>query len=166
MMKRMDTRMLVVCLLLFGGAACAKDADKEQAIRDRVNEFTTAWNKHDAAALAAMWTKDGDLIDSAGRVARGQEQVGQMLKEKHATTMKDSTFSLLSIEMIRFLKSDIAVVDWRDVISGMRTQKGELVLPQKQMVTVVMALKQGKWMFAALRAGAFEPVPTSPEKQN
>ncbi len=164
-MSKTNIPVFLAFVLLLAGATCAKDADKEQAIRERVNEFTAAWNKHDAPALAAMWTKDGDLIDSAGRVARGQEQVRQMLEEKHATTMKDSTFSLLSIEKIRFLKSDIAVVDWRDVISGMRAQKGELLLPQKQMVTVVMALKQGKWMFAAIRAGAFEQVPTAPEKQ-
>ena len=47
----------------------------EGEIRKTIEVFIAAYNKGDAAAIAATFTQDGELVDPSGTITRGREQV-------------------------------------------------------------------------------------------
>jgi uncharacterized protein (TIGR02246 family) len=56
--------------------ADAKDESPETAaVRKTAEEFTQAFNKGDAKALAAFWTKDGEYVGPDGETLRGREAI-------------------------------------------------------------------------------------------
>ena len=44
-------------------------------IRAGSEVFVTAFNKHDAKAVAALWTEDGEYIDDTGRTIAGRDAI-------------------------------------------------------------------------------------------
>src|SRR6266542_1427612 len=89
----------------------------EQAIRNVVTQFVAAWNRNDAKALAGHFTTDGDLINPAGRIARGRSEVEKLFTDEQTTRFKGTRFSLPQ-KHLRFLKPDIAVADHEFEITG------------------------------------------------
>ena len=47
---------------------------REAAIRASADAFTTAFNRGDAEAVAALWTPDGEIFDDAGQRFNGRSQ--------------------------------------------------------------------------------------------
>ncbi len=47
----------------------------EAAIRASADAFTTAFDRGDAAVVAALWTSDGEYIDDAGRRFSGRAEI-------------------------------------------------------------------------------------------
>ena len=62
--------------------ARARAAD-EQPIKDRLEEFQSAWNKDDTTAMAAVWAEDGSLINPVGASAQGREEIEKMFVKEH-----------------------------------------------------------------------------------
>src|SRR5262245_57456980 len=62
------------------GEADGRQADRE-AIRATVREFTVAFNRGDAAAVAAQWTDQGEYHDDGGTSLRGREAIEQAYRE-------------------------------------------------------------------------------------
>jgi ketosteroid isomerase-like protein len=67
------TTFVTALILTASNAALAAPAKEsnEDAVKTRVAEFTTAFNKADAKVLAAMFTDDATLINPAGKTAKG-----------------------------------------------------------------------------------------------
>jgi uncharacterized protein (TIGR02246 family) len=65
-------------VLLAGPAMRAEEkADPKvaEALKARAEEFTKAFDKGDAKALAAFWTEDGDYVDQAGHTLKGRKAI-------------------------------------------------------------------------------------------
>ena len=121
----------------------------EQAIRNLTTELTTAWNRNDANALAALYAQDADLIDPSGRVARGRTEVEKLVKEAHGGPLKGTRISLPKTH-VRFLKPDIAIADYDFEIANMRGADGKQAT-LKGIVTCVLQKTGEKWQIAADR---------------
>lgn len=121
----------------------------EQEIQNRIEEFVTAWNKHDPRAMSVVYAEDGDLINPFGRVAKSRADIEVMLREEHAAGLKDSRFSLKS-EGMRFLTSDIAVTDHAFEVTGARDPSGK-ELNLSGHLTQVHKRHDNKWEVAASR---------------
>ncbi|MFZ5833308.1 MAG: YybH family protein [Planctomycetota bacterium] len=52
-------------------------ASELSAIRAASQAFADAFNKHDAEAVAAHWTKEGDYVDESGRRFAGRDAIQQ-----------------------------------------------------------------------------------------
>ena len=74
-------------------AVLAASPKEETAVRDHCASFVTAWNKHDAKAMAATWANDGSLINPFGRLASGRAEVEKLLSEEHKTVMAGTTYT-------------------------------------------------------------------------
>jgi uncharacterized protein (TIGR02246 family) len=133
-------------------AACAAQpgsqerAGDEAAIRAQLAAMEAAWNERDAAALAALYTADGDAIlllnpqRMAGQNAiRGAAEAGSFFPLAGTPDRRIS----LDVEGIRFISSDVAIAD-----ATARFLAGE---PAQTRPTYVMVRRDGTWRIAALR---------------
>src|SRR5262249_27462542 len=71
-----------------GYPACRARADQpkrnpeaEAGIQKTAEAFVTAFQKGDAAGVAAFWTPDGDYVDVAGRHLKGREAIEKAFQE-------------------------------------------------------------------------------------
>lgn len=115
-----------------------------------VHEFSKAWNKHDAKALAALFAPDGDLINPGGRPASGKAEIEQFFGEEHTGYLKDSQMNV-SIRRVRQLRPDIAIVTVDMAMTGVRGP-GSNELSSGDIITTFVVEKQGDaWRIVTIR---------------
>ncbi len=111
---RAGSHFIAVLLMLGCAAAVAQEAQpaakispEETAIRAAIASYADAFNKHDAAALAAHWSADGEFITPAGKTITGRADL-----EKDFTAYfeeaKDAKLTL-GEPTIQFLSPAVAV---------------------------------------------------------
>ncbi|HEY2587170.1 MAG TPA: SgcJ/EcaC family oxidoreductase [Tepidisphaeraceae bacterium] len=120
----------------------------EAAIKQRVKEFDATWATHDAKAIAAYYTIDGNIVTPDGNDLAGRDGIEQSLTDAFNGHLKDSTLTT-TVEKVRLIKPDVAIVD-----SGaeMKTPDGE---PEKLHLVSVLVKTDGKWLTATTRAIAY-----------
>jgi len=121
----------------------------EEAIRQQVDEFVKAWNKHDAKALALLYADDADVINPNGRVARSRKEIETLFRDEHASVFKDSRMALRPAG-IRLLSPDIAVGDYEFEVTGARDMAGRPTTLQGHL-TDVFKRQGNSWMVAVSR---------------
>jgi uncharacterized protein (TIGR02246 family) len=160
--KRPVMKKLLLLSALFAfiatPAARADHAKEDAAIHTRHDEWCAAWNKHDAKLMAGFFVADGDLINPFGRHAKGMAEVEKLFTEEQGGPMAGTTYSG-TIENIRYLDDDVAIVDVAAEITGMKNPDGSAAQPFKHHVTWIAEKKHGKWMALGARAFVFVPAP-------
>jgi uncharacterized protein (TIGR02246 family) len=148
--------VLAACTPLVLAAASSDEA----AVREHCAQFVTAWNHHDAKAMAANWAEDGNLINPFGRLATGRAEIEKLFVEEHAAVMKGTTYATPNIT-VDFVTPTVAVTDWTSEVTGMHDDKGNALPVFKHHVVAVMVKKDGHWLSAAVRAFADLPPPAA-----
>lgn len=160
-------KRLVLLPVLFGlialPTARADQKEEDAAIHKRNNEWIAAWNQHDAKLLASFWTADGDLINPWGRHATGPAEIEKLFTDEHTGTgsLVGSTYTG-TIENIRYLGKNVAVVDVAGEVHMAKAADGTEPPPFKHHVTWVAEKQHGKWMAVATRACAPASKPGAP----
>jgi uncharacterized protein (TIGR02246 family) len=133
-----------LCLLLSTAAPClAQSRPKDAAaIRNRVAAYEAAVNNHDGREIAALFTPDGDFVFFDSPRIEGRDSIGKAQGEAVSGWPSTRKFTL-EVTNIRFLGSDVAIVE-----TLARFSEGEMT---SNRGTVVMARRNGKWFWAALR---------------
>jgi uncharacterized protein (TIGR02246 family) len=166
----MITRTIVTlaALALFAAFAAATAPapapdDDIAAIKKNTAAFQTAWNKHDAKALAAFWAKDGDLIDPWGVTSVGRDAVEKFFAEQHTGSGKlaKSTYDNKA-DAVRLITPDVALEDWQVALTGLSDPEGKPLGPQFHRVVIVSKKEAGQWRIAAARPGL--PTDAAPAK--
>jgi hypothetical protein len=109
--------------LLFAVALSAP-MDAHRHVPDEVyRAFASAWGKHDAEAMAALWVKDGELFYPftlpSARLVSEQTQVRALLQEAHNGTMSESAYEPdYKSFRTRPLGDDFILVNFDASISG------------------------------------------------
>jgi len=85
-------------------ATISKDED---AIRKGAGEFSKAFEKGDAKALAAMWVEHGEYQDDQSKTIRGRETIEKAYSE--IFEQKKGGKIDVEIQSVRFLTPDVAV---------------------------------------------------------
>ena len=138
--------------------ARAGNAKEDAAIQKRLDEFNAAWNQHDAKLMAGVFVADGDLINPFGRQVKGTEEIEKLFAGEQSGPMAGTTYSG-TIESIRYLDDDLAVVDVAGEITGMKNPDGSAAQPFKHHVTWIIKQKHGKWLALSVRAFGYLPAP-------
>ena len=127
-------------------AAPANKADDQAlaAIRQGSRAFEAAFAQGDAAAIAAMWTEDGDYIDEDGQVFAGREAIQQAYAE-FAAENKGTRIRLV-IDSLRLLSPEAAIEDGRAILDP--APRGA---PAASKYTAVHVKVNGKWLISTLR---------------
>jgi uncharacterized protein (TIGR02246 family) len=126
----------------------ARAAD-ESAIRHIVQKVQEGWNAGDGAAFAAPFAEDADYVIVNGAHIKGRAVIGAGHQQIFDTVYKGS-HNTLTVEDIRFLRSDVAVAR---VLAHL--QFGEQTANARS--TWVLTKAGGAWQVAAFQNTAVTP---------
>lgn len=138
---------VVLCLLLAfaSGARSSESAGKskmtppEDAIVAAVDGYVAAYNRHDAAALAATWTENGIYEDAqSGECLTGRERIRRDLSS--LLTRRDDLELRVRLDRIRFIRPDVAQVNGLAVTAS----RGES--PHESQFRALLVREDGRWL--------------------
>ncbi len=170
---KMKTKSIAVFLLLASGAgqclgqdvAASVEGDTKavaeskvispdlSAIHEASQSFAVAFNQHNANAVAALWTKDGEYVDGTGRVLVGRDEISEDYQEYFAANPEAKI--TIVIDSLRLLSSDTAIEDGRAAVESSTSGSGGFT-----NYTVVHAKVDGQWLMASVRDASVETVPS------
>lgn len=145
-MKKRPSEILGLLLILaaVAAAASAANSEDESRIRQVQSAQADAWNRHDAAAYAALFTDDGDCINVLGWWWKGRAEIQSKLTAAFAFVFRDSRLEITETT-VRFLAPDIAVAHVRWTMSGAKTPPG-MPEPRQGIEIQVLQKKSGHWL--------------------
>jgi uncharacterized protein (TIGR02246 family) len=126
------------------GATAPASSAEEKPIRDLVGAFAKAYSTPDLKALAAYFTDDAIVVDSAGESTRGKSAVVEM----YASSFEEDPGLNLEpkVEEIRFLTPDVARVEGQTRLS---TKTGDAT--DFTRFSSLLVKRDGKWLVAEIR---------------
>jgi uncharacterized protein (TIGR02246 family) len=126
-----------------GAAAPARSAE-EQPIRALLDAFAKAYSKPDLKALAACFTDDAVVVDSAGESTRGKAAVEEMysaaLDENPGLNLEPK------VQDIRFITPDVARATGQSRLS---TDAGDA--SEFTRFSSLLVKRDGKWLVAEIQ---------------
>ena len=126
-------------------------AAEEPLLRKAVDAEEAAWNRGDAAALAALFRDDATYSDAFGAVARGRAEVDARLAEALAAWR--GTRLALKVRKVRTVKPDVALVEadmeltgWKKLPPGFRAEDDQVL---RSRLLQVFLKEAGSWRVLA-----------------
>jgi len=113
-------------------------------------KFNELWNRHDPAALAALWTPTGDYTEPDGRTTKGREAIEHLFKLEHGSVFKESRLHL-TVENVRLLSRGTAIADGSYELFGARDPTGREIGLRSGYFTTVLRRYEGGWKVEAAR---------------
>jgi uncharacterized protein (TIGR02246 family) len=156
-MKRLCLLPVFIGLMTLSAAGADRNED-DAAIQKRHDEWCAAWNQHDSKLLASFFLNDGDAMSPVGRYAKGTAEIEKLFTDEHTGIMAGTTYAG-TIERIRYIGENVAIVDVAGEITGMKGRGRAPTPPFKHHVTWIAEKKDGKWMAAGARAFVSVPAP-------
>ena len=118
---------------------------EEQAIKQVIDNFEEAWNKHDAKAYSLVFAEDADFTNVFGQKAHGRAAIEQFHAPIFQTIFKASRFASDKIS-VRFINENIAAVDVTWEMSGAMDFEGNPWADRKGLINLVMKKEDGVWL--------------------
>ena len=152
-----------ICLLLLPlttFAQTTQPADR-QAIREVMDRFMDAWNRHDAKAFAAVFAEDADFTNWRGTGASGRSKIEEAHAPMFAAAFKNSHQKYTEIKT-RFIRPDVAAVDVRWEMTGLMDAQGNPRPDRQGLLSFVMAKDAGRWQIIVMHnldVSALPPLP-------
>jgi len=142
-MKKLRTSCIAaVCFsatLLTAAGSRADQSEDEKAIRKLDQEYVEAYNKHDAKALAAMWSPEAVYVDpETGDQAVGREEIEKEFDETFSG-LKDAKLEV-DAKAIKFLSPNVAI---EEGVARVIQPKEE---PDESSYSALFVKRDGKWL--------------------
>lgn len=119
----------------------------EEEVRRLVSKFREAWNRHDAAAMSALFAEDAEFTSWRGVRVGGRVGVRTYHAEAFRMRYAESVLHVDGVE-VRILRPDVATIDIWWSITGSRFDSGAM-RPPRRGVSAVVATRDGEdgpWM--------------------
>jgi uncharacterized protein (TIGR02246 family) len=166
-MRRMTFSLLLLLGLFHSqGEVVAQPDNKndEAQIRAIVQSHTDAWNRGDAQAFGAHCAEDVSFTNVLGKQFFGR----QAFIAQHArifSTIHKGSHNSYSVEKIKFLRPDVALVDIDGTLTGSKQLPPGLKADEDGALRVklqeVVTKESGSWWIAAFHNVAVYPLPVS-----
>lgn len=140
---------LLLSFAAFDGSASARASDDASDVRQVQVAQADAWNKHDAAAYAALFTEDGDCVNVLGWWWKGRGQIESKLKAAFAFVFHDSQLTITETA-VRFLSPSVAVAHVSWTMTGAKTPPG-MPEPRQGIESQVLQKKAGHWLIQSFQ---------------
>jgi uncharacterized protein (TIGR02246 family) len=141
-------RVTWICGLLFAifcrltAAQGTLSGTDSKALRAVVAEYMRARNDKDAEAVRRLFTKDADQLVSNGEWRKGLEA---LIQGTSASSQKEASKSTITVEDMRLLDEQVAIVDGRYQTTSLGGQV------RNMWTTLVMRRTAEGWRIAAIR---------------
>lgn len=122
----------------------AEPAEDLAAIREQAAAFVDAFNRGDASAVVALWTKEGEYVENNGERFIGRESIKNSYADYFAEN-PDARIEIV-IDSVRLLSETTAIEDGHAVLEP--APEGG---PGLTKYTVVHVKVDGKWHMASVR---------------
>ncbi len=134
-------------------------SDAEQAVRKAAAAHVEAMNKGDLDAVMALWAKDADYIDEAGKKTRGHDALKAVFKTMLAGLKGYKVGG--KIYSVKFLRPDVALVDGSIETTAADGTK------DSNRYAIVWEKSGDKWLISSARdlPAEVEAVPSLPYPQ-
>jgi uncharacterized protein (TIGR02246 family) len=135
----------------------ADQAEDEAAIRKNDDAYVAAYNKHDAKALAELWSPEAVYVDpQTGEEAVGREEI----EKEFAKTFADLSDAKLEISAtaIKFFSPNVAV---ENGVARIISPNAE---PDESAYTALFVKQDGKWLLD--RVSEEETIPETAPPQS
>ena len=161
----MGQALRTIVLLVVGTAALAAHestpGERSESARGVSDGFADAWNRHDMAAFAALYTENADFVNVLGVWLRGRTGIQEHHATIHAARMKTSLLTALETE-VRFLHPDVALIHVHWELTGQAGPDGA-VLPTRQGILSHVIVKTGrKWRITSTQNTDIAAIPSAP----
>ena len=146
----------------WAGRSQAAD-DESLNVRKSCSAFVSAWNKHDAKGMAAVFEENGDSVDPMGNHAVGRADLEKAFAADHTGQgpLRESTVEVKD-EPVRFVTADVAVSDAEVVLTGAMGPDGKKGPAMTLTVTNVWKKTGDTWKVFASRPHMKCPPPPPP----
>ena len=125
---------------------------EESVVRSLISQWIEAYKALDAKRLVALETPDVQVVDRFGvlHVSSGRNHNEKLWSDSFEAVAKNAAPPIITIEGIRFLRPDLAVVQasWR-FTDGILLVDGDRIPPFSQTDTFVVMKSHGVWLIAA-----------------
>ena len=118
-------------------------SDEITKINALIENFTIAWNRHNAKEFAELFVNDGEWTDVLGQHVKGQEQIEKLHEYPFKSVLKDATLTIISIRN-RFLAKDIFAIDAEWKTTGNKTPAGKSIPDRIGLLDLIATLEGGK----------------------
>lgn len=127
----------------------------EPSLSETCRRFNMAFNRQDVKEVASFWETDGTLIAPTGNRGTGRSGVEKVYADDLNQFLRGTT-STFTIETVRMLGRDHALLDMDHVIEGARLPDGST--GTMKLHTVIVARRQGtEWRWLDARPYGFLP---------
>jgi uncharacterized protein (TIGR02246 family) len=113
-----------------------------------------AWNRHDAHAVAELFSEDADFTNVRGTHVRGRTAVEAFLVPIFAGAFKESHLKG-GLRSLRFLMPDVAMADIDWEMTGATTPKGLARPPHKGLLDWALTKTRGQWLITVMHNADF-----------
>lgn len=150
---RRSVAVVLSCLLAVPAYAAEwigtlPEADR-RAVEQAAVDADTAWNRRDAAALAAMYTADATLAVGGGLSAQGASAVNDYFERSFARTPA-TLRHLTTVDRVVVLAPDLVLADTRVALDD--TAAGAARRVRDFNTLTLLARREGQWKLHAVRA--------------
>lgn len=128
--------------------AAAQGSDEAAIVQLQARQ-ADAWNRHDAAAYARLFTPDGNVVNVLGWVWRGRAEIERKLTAAFGFVFKDSKLAITDVQ-VRPLSSTIAVAHVRWTMTGAKTPPG-MPEPREGIQLQVLTKQSNEWLIASFQ---------------
>jgi uncharacterized protein (TIGR02246 family) len=113
-------------------------------LKASAEQFETAFNKGDAAAIAALFAENAEAVDEDGEVVQGRENI----QKRFAEIFKNFPKARIAVELssLRQLSPDVAVEDGFSATTLDPEETGS-----RSPYTIIHLKRDGKWLMASVR---------------
>lgn len=132
----------------------SKRASDEAAIREVVQKYEDARNQPDQQRIEALFTEDSDQLVSSGEWRKGRSK---LVRGTMASSHRTGGTRRITVESIRFVAPEVAIVDGRYELSGLAGGAS-----RRMWTTLIMTHGPTGWRIAAIRN--MLPAPPAPSK--
>jgi uncharacterized protein (TIGR02246 family) len=144
--------LAILCTgLTVSASAAAAQTDSRAAdeaeIRAVVTRQGDAWSRHDAAAYAALFTEDCNVVNVLGWWWKGRAELQTKLTAAFAFVFRESQLTMTDVE-VHFLAPDVAVAHAHWTMTGAKNPASGASQPSAGIQTLVLTRNAGHWLIA------------------
>ncbi len=143
--------ILPLILLLVVPSQVLAESGEADDLKEFIQQYEATWQAHDAERLGDYFSDDSDMI--VGLLPRivGRDAIVDWW-DRYFTRIDKGRLLTISIESIRFLSPNVALINVETTTGGDPSETNEKLESRKARGTWVVTRSGGDWQISALRA--------------